>query len=75
MHRLGTCPDTLAASSLSGSASAAGHAAEHEAVHKKQKYSQLVVSHIFIPVSIRTLGAINEEGIALLHSLGGKVDN
>ena len=53
-----TCPDTLAAYSLSGSASVAGHAAEHAAVHKKQRYSQLAVSHTFIPLAIETLGVL-----------------
>ena len=67
-----TCSDTLATSNLSGSVSVVGHAAEHAANHKKQEYNQLAVSHTFIPLAIETLGAINEEGIALLHSLGGR---
>ena len=68
-----TCPDTLAASSLSGSALKAGHAAEHAAVNKKQKYSQLAASHTFVSLAFETHGAINEKGIALLSSLGGRL--
>ena len=59
-----TCPDTLAASSLSGSALKAGHAAEHAAVNKKQNYSQLAASHTFVPLAFKTLSAMNEEGIS-----------
>lgn len=68
-----TCPDTLAASSLSGSALKAGHAAEHAAVNKRQKYAQLATSHTFVPLALETVGSINEEGIALLNSLGGRM--
>ena len=68
-----TCSDTLATSNLSGSVSVVGHAAEHAANHKKQEYNQLAVSHTFIPLAIETLGAINEEGTVLLHSLGGRL--
>ena len=61
------------ASSLSGSAVKAGHATEHAAVNKKQKYSQLAASHTFVPLALETLGSINEEGIALLSALGERI--
>ena len=68
-----TCPDTLAASSVQGSASRPGYAAEHAAAAKRQKYQQLSNSHSFIPVAIETLGAINEEGLEMIHSLGSRM--
>ena len=68
-----TCPDTLAASSVSGSAITAGHAAEHASNAKRMKYQQLQSSHYFAPIAIETLGAINEEAIELLNALGSRI--
>jgi len=67
-----TCPDTLAASHLTGSANAAGTAAEQAATLKVQKYLQLASSHCFVPVALETLGAINAEGMSLLNTLGSR---
>jgi len=67
-----TCPDTLAASHLDGSAMSAGSAAEHAAILKTQKYRQLESTHCFVPIALETLGAINTEGLALLNCLGGR---
>ena len=68
-----TCPDTLAASNLSGSASLAGHAAEHAAAAKHQKYQQLAASHTFLPIAIETLGGINAEALNELNILGSRI--
>ena len=68
-----TCPDTVAPSSLQGSAYTAGSAAERAARLKTQKYLQLSSSHTFIPVAIETFGSINAEGMNLISRLGGKI--
>jgi Reverse transcriptase (RNA-dependent DNA polymerase) len=67
-----TCPDTVAASHVTSSASAAGSAAEHAANLKTQKYQQLTTSHSFVPIAMETLGAINAGGLELLITLGGR---
>ena len=67
-----TCPDTLAASHLAGSAMSACAAAEHAANMKTQKYLAFATTHCFVPIAIETLGAINAEGLSLLTALGGR---
>ena len=68
-----TCPDTVAASHVARSASAAGATADHAASLKHQKYQQLASSHTFIPVAIETFGSFGEEAIAFINSLGGRI--
>jgi Reverse transcriptase (RNA-dependent DNA polymerase) len=67
-----TCPDTLAASHLGGSANSAGSAAEHAAALKTQKYNELASTHCFVPIAMETLGSINADGLCLLNTLGGR---
>ena len=56
-----TCPDTLAPSYLSFATAEAG-AVAREAKHQKQvKISHLENSHYFVPIAIKTLGAMRHE--------------
>ena len=68
-----TCPDTLAPSSLAGTSNTAGAAAEHASTMKRRKYQQITASHSFVPVAMETLGPINEDGLLMLNSLGGRI--
>jgi len=65
-----TCPDTLAASHVAGSANVAGSAAEQAAVLKVRKYQALAPTHCFVPIALETLGAINADSLSLLSALG-----
>ena len=68
-----TVTDTVAESYLNTTAIEAGAAAEAAAGRKEDKYSQIVNSHIFIPLAIETLGPINSKGAAFLSELGRRI--
>ena len=51
-----TCPDTVAPSHLSSSTIPARLVAGEAEAIKSEKYSDLVPSHVFVPVTIETLG-------------------
>jgi hypothetical protein len=68
-----TVTDTVAESYISTTAIEAGAAAEAAASRKEQKYSQIMNSHIFIPLAFETLGPINTTGAAFLSELGRRI--
>jgi hypothetical protein len=68
-----TSPDTLAASHISATSVQAGAAAEHAALAKVQKYSELRNTHHFVPVAVETLGAWNTEGRLFISDLGRRI--
>jgi hypothetical protein len=68
-----TVTDTVAESYLNTTAIEAGAAAEAAAGRKEDKYSQIVNSHIFIPLAFETLGPINSKGAAFLSELGRRI--
>ena len=50
---------------LSAISSHPGLAAEAAAVHKRSKYAAIMLTHIFVPVVVETLGHVNAEGLRL----------
>ena len=68
-----TVTDTVAESYLNTTAVEAGAAAEAAASRKEAKYSQIINSHIFIPLAFETLGPINSKGAAFLSELGRRI--
>ena len=66
---LRTIIDTVAPSYLPASATRAGAAAGFAEDRKIQKYSALLDTHIFVPVAIETLGAINDKGLEFICRL------
>ena len=65
-----TVTDTLAASNVSASSSAAGAAAETAAIKKVQKYSEMLPSYTFVPIAFETLGPINTVGAEFIDEIG-----
>ena len=68
-----TIVDTQAASYLKASPVSPYQAAEAAADRKKAKYSATSTNHWFIPVSVKTMGPINQEGSAFLDELGNHI--
>ena len=68
-----TVTDTIAESYLNTTAVEVGAAAEAAASRKEAKYSQIINSHIFIPLAFETLGPINSKGAAFLSELGRRI--
>src|SRR6476469_761626 len=68
-----TIPDTLAPSHLPSTRALAGAAATQAATLKHHKYSSLSSSHIFIPISVETLGAWASESLKFVKELGIRV--
>ena len=68
-----TCPDTLAASHRQITAYASGTASERAAMLKHIKYQAIKAVHDFVPISVETLGPINDEGMIFLRELGGRL--
>src|SRR6218665_2756627 len=62
--------DTLAPSYLQATAATAGAAAEIADAIKTKKYQDLLNTHQFIPLSMETLGPINETGITFVADIG-----
>ena len=52
-----TVPDTMATSHVQSTSTAAGAAADRAAANKKTKYAALQSTHIFVPVSVETMGS------------------
>ena len=44
--------------------------AEAAATRKRAKYTEIIQSHLYVPIAIETLGAINMDGQRFLDSLG-----
>ena len=65
-----TVTDTLAASNVSTSSSAAGSAAEVAASKKLQKYAAIMNSYTFVPIAFETLGPTNTAGTDFIDEIG-----
>src|SRR6184192_4004511 len=70
-----TCPDTLAPSHVSQSASQAGSAAILAEQQKRLKYAELASSNsiIFSPVSFETLGTWGPSAAKLCREIGSRL--
>jgi hypothetical protein len=68
-----TVPDTLAASHLDRTSVTAGAAAEHAAVLKTAKYSQLISYYDFVPIAVETLGSWSENALSFIKTLGKRL--
>ena len=62
--------DTLAPSYVADSAQIIGSPAQAAAERKVSKYAGLPASHLFVSITIETLGPINEAGHSFLSELG-----
>ena len=62
-----TVPDTYAESHISNTAREAGAAANRASASKTAKYIALSVSHIFVPVVVKTAGTWDESAIELVQ--------
>ena len=65
-----TVTDTIAASNLIVSSSAAGSAAEAAAGRKLQKYTEVMNRYSFVPIAFETLGPINTAGSEFIDEIG-----
>src|SRR5215510_1627705 len=67
-----TLTDTLTASNLVASSSAAGGAAENAAVKKIHKYSALASKYTFVPIAFETMGPVNVTAEDFINSVGDR---
>jgi len=65
-----TVTDTLAASNVNTSSSAAGSAAEVAACKKLQKYAEIMNRYTFVPIAFETLGPVNIAGTDFIDEIG-----
>jgi len=65
------CP--LAESYVQAAAREAGEAAEIAAARKSTKYAELENRHIFQPISVESLGPINDSAVSFLGVLGRRI--
>jgi hypothetical protein len=68
-----TVTDTVATSYLSQTSSCAGSAAEAAATRKEEKYSEISISYLFVPLAFETFGPINQACTDFLSSLGHRL--
>ena len=68
-----TVPDTMATSHIQATSTAPGAAADKAATNKRTKYAALQQTHLFVPVSLETLGPWNCEGLNFIKTLGQKL--
>ena len=68
-----TCPDTLVASHRALTFVTLGAIAECSVLLKHIKYAAIKATHEFVPVTIETLGPINEEGTSFLCEIGERM--
>ena len=68
-----TVPDTMATSHVDATSTMAGAAADKAAANKKTKYAALQQTHIFVPVSVETLGSWNCESLNFISHIGKKL--
>ena len=68
-----TVIDTLAASYLPSTSTAAGNAAEIATARKDEKYAALSTNYNFVPIAIETLGPISVRATAFLRELGRRL--
>ena len=65
-----TCPDTLAVSHLNRAVISPGSVANFADVQKTAKYLTLAPLYNFMPIAIKTLGALGECATDLIQNLG-----
>ena len=68
-----TVSDTLAQSYVHETSQTPGAAAEAAAERKKNKYSSLSQSYLFVPIAAETMGAISKDGMDFLCELGRRI--
>ena len=68
-----TIGDTMAPSYAAISSVSAGLVAEQSSARKLSKYSELAISHIFVPIAMESLGPICAEAISFLKELGHRI--
>jgi len=68
-----TVPDTMATSHVDATSTMAGAAADKAAANKKTKYAALQQTHIFVPVSVETLGSWNCDSLNFINNIGKKL--
>ena len=68
-----TCPNTIARSHISQSASLAGSVCASAEANKKKKYSSLSASYIFVPIAVETLGPWGPEADSFVSELGHRL--
>ena len=68
-----TVPDTYAQSHGNDTSIQAGTAADSAAAAKKVKYTDIVNTHMFIPVAIERGGPWNVEAIELIQEIGRRI--
>ena len=70
-----TCPDTLAPSHLPATSVEVGSAAKVAEERKVVKYQSVAADHIFVPITIETLGPMGPEAKCFLQELGRRLNN
>ena len=70
-----TAVDTLASSYTPTTSVTPREAAEAAATRKRAKYTEIIQSHLFVPIAIETLGPINMDGQRFLDSLGERLSS
>ena len=68
-----TVPDTFAESHLKDKEVLAGAAANQAATFKTTKYMSITTTHLFVPISIETSGAWNNEAIEIVQEIGKRI--
>ena len=63
----------MATSHVDATSTMAGAAADRAAANKKTKYAALQQTHIFVPVSVETLGSWNYESLNFISNIGKKL--
>ena len=65
--------DTMAPSYAAILSASTGLVAEESSARKLVKYSELVISHIFVPMAMESFGPICAEALAFLSELGRRI--
>ena len=68
-----TCPDTLAPSHIHLAVREAEAVAEEAEKKKHSKYSQLSVSHNFVPIAVESMSTLGPEAQSLFRELGHRL--
>ena len=68
-----TCPDTFAPSYLADATGEAGDVAAAAERRKRTKYSNLTLTHLFVPVAMETTGVPGPETASFLKELSGRL--
>ena len=68
-----TCPDTYAPLSRSLVTHAAGEVAKKAEVEKEEKYSNLLHSHDFTPVTVETSGVFGPKTMSFIREVGKRL--